>query len=105
MSVSDFTGSVGRKQRGKQVRRIQEWLCLNDIGVVVDGDFGPATEFAVREFQEEGELGQTGVVDSSTFEALVGLRHLAFRISRNTLRRIGLEKILVAFVAWRDLRI
>ena len=30
------------------VRRVQEWLSLHGNGVLIDGDFGPATERAAR---------------------------------------------------------
>lgn len=36
----------------------------------VDGDFGPATESAVRKFQETRELQVTGIIDKNTFSAL-----------------------------------
>lgn len=31
-------------KRGKGVKRVQEWLTLQDFGVKPDGDFGAATE-------------------------------------------------------------
>jgi hypothetical protein len=36
---------VGSK--GRDVRRLQEWLCLRGEGVQIDGDFGPATKRAL----------------------------------------------------------
>ncbi|HVT30329.1 MAG TPA: serine hydrolase [Lacipirellulaceae bacterium] len=36
----------------------------------VDGDFGPETEGAVKQFQKQEELKPTGVVDSATWKAL-----------------------------------
>lgn len=36
----------------------------------IDGDFGPQTESAVREFQSENDLEETGVVDQATREKL-----------------------------------
>lgn len=52
--------------KGRDVRRIQEWLCLHGAGVLIDGDFGPATERAVREFAPASQ----GVVDRVTWQAL-----------------------------------
>jgi serine-type D-Ala-D-Ala carboxypeptidase (penicillin-binding protein 5/6) len=39
-----------------------------------DGDFGPATEAAVKAFQRAWQLAVTGVADSATFKALGPLR-------------------------------
>jgi hypothetical protein len=57
--------------RGINVRLIQEWLCLNGIYVVIDGDFGPATEYTVRKFQKRKKLLEDGIVGKQTFEKLV----------------------------------
>lgn len=43
---------------------------LGDMAVAVDGDFGPATAAAVREFQRRARLPETGGVDAATWEAL-----------------------------------
>lgn len=39
-------------------------------GLTVDGDFGPATETAVRRFQEMASLPVTGIVDAAAWKAL-----------------------------------
>jgi peptidoglycan hydrolase-like protein with peptidoglycan-binding domain len=51
-------------------RAIQEWLVLNGFKVVVDGDLGPATEFAIKQFQLKIGLPCTGAVDDRTLQAL-----------------------------------
>jgi peptidoglycan hydrolase-like protein with peptidoglycan-binding domain len=60
-----------RGDRGKKVRLIQEWLCLNGLGVCVDGDFGPATDYAIREFQRREGLEDDGIVGINTFPRLI----------------------------------
>ncbi len=60
-----------RGNRGKKVRQIQEWLGLHGQQVVIDGDFGPATEQAVRQFQAAHRLPETGIVNEETFLWLV----------------------------------
>ena len=61
-------GESRRGSEGPAVRRIQEWLCLHGFHVVIDGQYGPATESAVRSFQG---AGATGVVGTDTFERLI----------------------------------
>jgi hypothetical protein len=59
-------GSSGRK-----VKLIQEWLCLNGVNIATDGDFGPATDYAVRAFQKSAGLAVDGIVGDGTFARLV----------------------------------
>jgi peptidoglycan hydrolase-like protein with peptidoglycan-binding domain len=61
-----------RGRRGEQVRLIQEWLCLNEFEVMIDGQYGWATDQAVRDFQgSTGVLPVTGEVDPQTFAMLI----------------------------------
>ncbi len=59
-----------RGDKSGKVRSIQEWLCLQGENVSVDGAFGPATEAAVRKFQEGHGISVSGKVDTSTFASL-----------------------------------
>lgn len=68
--------------RGKKVRLIQEWLSLNGLGLFVDGDFGAATDYAVKEFQRTKRLKVDGVVGEKTFSMLIlpmtnALKHIS----------------------------
>lgn len=60
-----------RGSRGKKVRLLQEWLCLHNIYVSIDGIFGPATDCAIRYFQEKEGLTADGIVGENTFAALI----------------------------------
>jgi len=51
--------------KGSSVKKVQEFL-----GLKSDGSFGPGTEKAVKKFQKENKLPQTGVVDEKTFSLL-----------------------------------
>jgi len=62
---------VQRKASGKEVKLVQEWLCLHNCSVKVDGEFGPATEAAVRRFQTKARIHPTGVIDEQTYTALI----------------------------------
>ena len=57
--------------RGKEVEKIQAWLSLNGLGLKIDGDFGPATDYAVKEFQIRKNLKVDGIVGKKTFEKLI----------------------------------
>ena len=59
-----------RGLKGAPVKRLQEKL-----GITADGDFGPGTERAVREFQEANGLVVDGVAGPDTFSAM-GLHEL-----------------------------
>ena len=56
--------------KGKKVKLIQEWLSIHGIHLMIDGDFGPATDCAVRQFQKKKQLKENGIVNSKTFELL-----------------------------------
>ena len=68
------TGVVGLRRgvRGSEVKAVQRALDRAGYRLVggADGIFGPSTESAVRAFQRARGLSPTGVVDSSTAEAL-----------------------------------
>lgn len=57
--------------RGRKVKLIQEWLSLHGFGLKIDGDFGPATEYTVKEFQKKQRLTVDGIVGNNTFTKLI----------------------------------
>jgi hypothetical protein len=67
----ELTATLRRKANGRPVRRLQEWLSLRGQRVVIDGDFGPATDIAVRAFQRSARLKVDGVVGPKTYAALL----------------------------------
>jgi len=67
----EFPGVMQKGNRGWPVRRIQEWLCLHGLQLVIDGDYGAVTERAVSDFRvREGESSR-GVVDKRTWQNLI----------------------------------
>ncbi len=63
--------SIGKGATGNDVKEVQ--LILTALGFYkssVDGKFGPVTEGAVKAFQAQQGLPQTGVVNQATLDAL-----------------------------------
>ena len=58
--------------QGTDVAEIQGQLSSFGYDVVADGDFGPATAEAVKDFQAAQGLAVDGMVGPSTYEALLG---------------------------------
>ena len=56
--------------QGEWVRKVQAALQADGIAIAVDGFFGPATERAVKQFQQKYGLGADGVVGPKTYERL-----------------------------------
>ena len=60
-----------RGDKGEDVKRLQTLLKSHGSpNLAVDGDFGPATEAAVRHFQSEHKLVVDGIVGPQTWAAL-----------------------------------
>jgi peptidoglycan hydrolase-like protein with peptidoglycan-binding domain len=62
---------LAKPANSRQVRLVQEWLCLHGHNVVIDNGFGDATEQALKDFQRKSDLPQTGQVEQGTMDALV----------------------------------
>ncbi|MFD2565653.1 peptidoglycan-binding protein [Aquimarina rubra] len=67
----------GASNNKKDVMKIQSWLTLfsmrnpsSGTATGIDGDFGPATERAVKNFQDFNGFTKTGVVDQELFHRL-----------------------------------
>lgn len=68
---STVQGTLARGANGPQVRQVQERL--SELGYrtgTPDGDFGPMTQGAVRDFQTANGLQTTGAVDNATRQRL-----------------------------------
>lgn len=62
---------LGMGDQGYVVVALQQMLSWRGVRTYVDGDFGNATERSVRQWQAQMELSVTGVVDDTTWEALL----------------------------------
>lgn len=78
-----------RGDEGQEVLEIQKRLVSLHYNIdKLDGDFGPATEKAVRQFQIDRGLEDDGVVGPSTYKALLNKDIPVNRGSGATIRRI-----------------
>lgn len=69
------SGSLGRRtlkkgSRGQDVRVLQDYLTRAGVSTPVDGQFGPTTLRAVKQFQRQQGLKANGVVDARTVASL-----------------------------------
>jgi peptidoglycan hydrolase-like protein with peptidoglycan-binding domain len=90
----------GANNNKKDVEKIQSWLNLfamqnpgSGTATGIDGDFGPATEKAVLNYQKFNGLPQNGNVDQNLFEKLASPLKKAFEspISGSNLRELILN--------------
>lgn len=77
IAISGTQSNGGSANNKKDVFKIQSWLNLyaqfnpgSGTSTAIDGDFGPATEMAVKNFQKAKKLKPTGKVDASIFAEL-----------------------------------
>jgi len=84
-----YTGPLREGDRGGPVRVLQYMLAIlaefddSQPPVRVDGDFGPSTANAVRQFQRNNALVEDGIVGERTWEAI----YRAFAAAERDLRR------------------
>lgn len=64
------TPTIRMGSRGSDVKRLQQILNKKGYCLVVDGDFGPSTQAAVKNFQRVSGLTDDGVVGLKTWEVL-----------------------------------
>jgi peptidoglycan hydrolase-like protein with peptidoglycan-binding domain len=94
ISGTQSRGGVNNRQ---DVMKIQSWLNLyartnprSGTATAIDGDFGPSTEMAVKNFQKAKKLEQTGKVNTALFDLLCQPMTNAFETqpSGRTLREL-----------------
>lgn len=103
LSIAASQRRNGVHNNKKDVMKIQSWLTLYSMhnpsaatATGIDGDYGPATEKAVFNFQAATGLPQSGVVTQDTFTALSAPLQQAFEAtpSGNTLRELVVNTAL-----------
>ena len=103
-NISGTQSKGGARNTKQDVIKIQSWLNLyarsdprSGTATGIDGDFGPATEIAVQNFQKAKRLDQTGKVDANLFALLCQPMSNAFgnRPRGRTLREMIVNKALL----------
>jgi peptidoglycan hydrolase-like protein with peptidoglycan-binding domain len=96
LQISSTQKRSGADNKKKDVEKIQSWLTLYSIAnpgsattTSIDGDFGPATERTVMNFQKAKNLPQTGIVEQNLFDRLCDPMKIAFTesVKGNNLRQ------------------
>jgi peptidoglycan hydrolase-like protein with peptidoglycan-binding domain len=64
--------TVRQGDSGSAVQALQVQLVKHGASVATDGDFGPATDSAVRSFQSGAGLSADGIVGPATWQELLG---------------------------------
>lgn len=103
--IAPIDTPIQRGENTPRVRRVQEWINLHkwytprfNMKISIDGDFGGATESAVKAFQYASGLEATGVVDQRTWMALVAPMQRAFQ----EIIFIGNASLRERFVAYAE---
>lgn len=74
---------IQRPEKGRRVKRVQEWLRYHECRTNIDEDFGPATASCVKAFQKKAKLPITGKVNGKTWDALVAPMRLTLLPPKN----------------------
>lgn len=80
-------------EKGKRVKRVQEWLCHHGIRTSIDEDFGPATVKCVKIFQKRNSITESGKVNPTTWKALVAPMTAALTAPKNISKMSPAEAI------------
>lgn len=72
VSTSYAAGQFRVGDQGEEIAEIQGKLVLLGYDVIADGDFGPATADAVKDFQKSHGIKADGLIGPATYSALLG---------------------------------
>ena len=71
-SMASADGELGLGDQGTEIAEIQGSLVQRGYDVFADGDYGPATVDAIKEFQVSQGMEPDGLIGPATYEALLG---------------------------------
>lgn len=96
------SGALRMGDQGSEVAEIQGRLAMLGYDVVADGDFGPATVDAIKDFQTLNGMKADGLIGPATFMALMGRdmpeisrgsSYVSRRIISNAMQYIGVPYV------------
>jgi|GEM_PF-1522323 len=88
------TEGLARGDRGQAVTDLQQQLNAAGAGISTDGQFGPQTERAVRDYQKAAGLERTGIVDAATQDALQNRSDVQIERQTSALPPNGMEPLM-----------
>jgi Putative peptidoglycan binding domain len=106
--LTQITETLQKGNTGRSLNKlVQEWLNINGNLTMIDGQFGPATEAAVKTFQSKKGLPQTGKVNPATFEKLVTpmLNVMSLKANSNISLRDNVVKYAKSYLAERPIEV
>ncbi len=72
VAIPNYPGLLKRGSKGNSVKLMQQRLKDGGMNITVDGEFGSATERAVRDFQQFKHLKVDALVGTATWKAIFG---------------------------------
>lgn len=96
------SGALRMGDQGSEVAEIQGRLAMLGYDAVADGDFGPATVDAIKDFQTLNGMKADGLIGPATFMALMGRdmpeisrgsSYVSRRIISNAMQYIGVPYV------------
>lgn len=79
-----YPGLVGVGQKGSAVKKLQEWLSLNQFGCEPDGAFGRATLSCLQQFQRKNNLPTEPALTQECWQQLIAPMHRALATATAT---------------------
>ena len=93
---------LSKGDKGRKVALIQEWLSIHGFHLAIDADFGPATDYAVRQFQKKKKLKVDGVVGQKTFAKLIAPMTSALQPIAANDKQLGTMVVAYAKQHWKQ---
>lgn len=80
LAETTFPGPIALNDHSDAVKRVQEWLTFHGHGLVIDSDFGPATQRALSAFRQASALADNGPVNADDWVQLVAPMRRALQL-------------------------